>query len=257
MQLHYKRYGTGGHPLIILHGLLGSGGNWHTLASRAFSPHFDVYLVDQRNHGRSPHRDEMDYPAMARDAARFMDEHGLRSAYVMGHSMGGKTAMELALAEPERVGRLVVVDIAPRAYPPQHLDLLDALRSIDPGAHASRKAIDERLAERVSSAPIRQFLMKNLAYDPDEERYYWQSNLEAMYANYQRLSAEIEGGRVYNGPALFIRGGKSGYVTEADEPAMRTLFPQAEVVTLPEAGHWIHADSPGPFTGIVLDFLST
>ncbi len=253
MDLFCKEYGAG-PPLIILHGLLGASGNWHTLSSRVFGAHFHVFTVDQRNHGRSPHDDRLDYPAMAADLAGFMDGHGLASAHLMGHSMGGKTAMEFALTYPGRVEKLVVVDIAPKPYPGRHTEILDALQAVDPGAFRSRTDIDAALGQRIASYPIRQFLLKNLRPD-GQGRYAWQMNLDAIVRNHDRISAGPEAAGTFDGPALFVRGGASDYVTDADVPEIRRRFPAARVVTIPGAGHWVHAEAPQAFAQAVLGFL--
>lgn len=254
MELFYKEYGEG-HPLIILHGLLGASGNWHTLAGRAFAKHFHVFTVDQRNHGRSPHDPVHDYPAMADDLEAFMDRHGLATAHVMGHSMGGKTAMQFALTRPHRVDRLVVVDIAPKRYPPWQIHLFDALRNLDLNAFRSRAEIDAALARRVPSAAVRQFLLKNLRTER-HGGFSWIVNLEALYRNYERLSDDIPATGTFDGPTLFVRGGDSPYVTDEDLPRIRRRFPRAEVVTIPGAGHWVHADAPEAFARAVIDFLT-
>ena len=255
MKLHYKKYGSDGPPLLVLHGLLGSRGNWHTLSRTAFREVATVYALDQRNHGRSPHTDRIDYPTMAADVRSFLSRHALGAAALLGHSMGGKTAMQTALRYPERVDRLIVVDMAPRAYPPQHLDLLEALARIDPANYADREAIDDELAKDVPSWPIRQFLLKNLHYDGD--RYTWQMNLDALRSHYDDLIAAVDAGRrTYEGPTLFVRGGASDYVTDADREDIRTLFPNARIETIDEAGHWVHADAPEALAELVTDFLS-
>lgn len=253
MDLHYKKYGTDGPPLLVLHGLLGSRGNWHTLSRTAFQEVATVYAVDQRNHGRSPHTDRIDYPTMAADVRSFLSQHTLGAAALLGHSMGGKTAMQTALSYPERVERLVVVDMAPRAYPPQHLELLEALARIDPSEYDDRDAIDDALATDVSSWPIRQFLLKNLHYDGSE--YTWQMNLEAIRAHYDELTAALSAETTYDGPALFVRGGASDYVTDEDEGDIRSLFPRAQIETIAGAGHWVHADAPDALADVVTDFL--
>nr|QRD81034.1 lipolytic protein [uncultured bacterium] len=256
VELAYRSYGTDGPPLLILHGLLGSSDNWHTLASKAFAPHFRVFTLDLRGHGRSPHARPIDYPTMAADVLAFMDAHEIDRAHVLGHSMGGKVAMELALTAPERVDRLVVVDIAPRAYEPRHRVILDALQAIDPARYDSRRAIDEALAAHVPEAPIRQFLLKNLQYDPDTRRYTWQMDLEGLIRYYDRINEAIADGRQFTGPVLFVKGEHSDYITEADLPAIRRLFPAARLVTIPGAGHWVHADAPEAFAREVLAFLT-
>ncbi len=252
MELYYQDYGSG-PPLIILHGLLGAGGNWHTLSRTAFAPHFHVFAVDQRSHGRSPHAEPLSYAAMASDVRDFMDQRGLASAHVLGHSMGGKTAMQTALSYPEHVDRLVVVDMAPKAYPPHHTVLIDALRGLDLAQYDDRRVIDAALAEEIPSTSMRQFLLKNLAYD-GAGGYTWQMNLEAIHRHYDRIIEGLEEG-AFDGPALFVRGGASDYVADADLPQIRKYFPRAELKTIDGAGHWVHAERPEALAEAVLAFL--
>ena len=254
MHLAYNDYGSG-FPLIILHGLLGSSSNWHTLSSTVFSEHFHVFAVDQRNHGRSPHSDTFDYPSMVEDLVVFMDEHDLDRAHLLGHSMGGKTAMHFALAHPGRLDHLLVVDIAPKAYPPRHRYILDALEDLDPSAYEARQAIDAALAERVPDLVLRQFLLKNLAYDSESKTYAWQVNLSAIADQYDQINAAIENGRAFDGPTRFIRGGESDYIADDDLAHIRSLFPQADLVTIDGADHWVHSEKPEPFAEAVLTFL--
>lgn len=252
-KLFFQEYGEG-DPLIILHGLLGASGNWHTLSRNVFSERFHVLAVDQRNHGRSFHSDRFDYPAMAEDLWRFMDELEMGSAHLLGHSMGGKTAMYAALAFPERIDRLVIVDMVPKEYPPHHAPLIEALQRLDPAAYDRRSDIDDALAESISSYPVRQFLLKNLDYDG--EHYTWKMNLDAIAAHYDKINRGLDTDRTYEGPTLFIRGGTSDYIEDADLPRIRKNFPRAELVTIDRAGHWVHADAPEAFAEAVMDFLA-
>lgn len=254
MDLFYNRYGQTAPPLVILHGLLGANGNWHTLSRTAFQEVATVYAVDQRNHGRSPHTDRIDYPSMAADLRDFIDQHDLAPASLLGHSMGGKTAMQTALSYPTRVDRLIVVDMAPKAYPPRHTEILDALARIDPTEYSDRDAIDDALAEDVSSWAIRQFLLKNLDYDGDQ--YTWKMNLDAIRDHYDDITAPITADTTFEGPALFVRGGNSDYVENEDRDDIRMLFPKAELVTVEDAGHWVHAEAPEALAEIVTDFLA-
>ncbi|MFB6247355.1 MAG: alpha/beta fold hydrolase [Salinibacter sp.] len=254
MELFYNSYGQDGPPLIVLHGLLGANGNWHTLSRTVFSDVARVYAVDQRNHGRSPHTDEMDYPLMAADVREFINRHDLGTVHLLGHSMGGKTAMQTALTYPDVVDRLIVADMAPKAYPPHHEDLLEALAGIDPAIYERREDIDAALANDVPSRPIRQFLLKNLDYDG--QRYRWTMNLEALRAHYDALNAAPPAEGSFEGPTLFVRGGRSDYVSEADLPGIRDHFPNARLVTIDDAGHWVHADAPDAFADAVVDFLT-
>ena len=254
MKLFYNQYGDSGPPLIVLHGLLGANGNWHTLSRTAFQKVARVYAVDQRNHGRSPHADRIDYPTLAADLQTFIDRHDLVPAHLLGHSMGGKTAMQTALSYPDRVDRLIVVDMAPRAYPPEHTDLLEAVARIDPEDYESRDAIDNALAEDVPSWRIRQFVLKNLDYDG--ETYTWTMNLDAIQAHYDDITAVLPTNGTFEGPTLFIRGGKSEYILDADREEIRKRFPTAELVTIDGAGHWVHADAPEALAKVVVDFLT-
>ncbi len=254
VRLSYKKYGDG-DPLVILHGLLGSSGNWHTLARSVFCRYFTVYTIDQRNHGRSPHADRIDYPIMAADLLSFFEDHAIEKGRLIGHSMGGKTAMEFALSHPERVDRLLVVDIAPKEYPPSHQSIIEALRDVDLSGISSRADVDHVLADRIPAPPIRRFLLKNLSYSTTKNRYEWELNLDAIHESYSLLNAPIENGRTFEGPTLFVRGAESDYVVDADEKAIKKLFPKAEFKTIEKAGHWVHADQPEDFAEAAVDFL--
>lgn len=255
MDLFFRDYGSG-PPLLILHGLLGASGNWHTLSGKLFSQAFHVFTLDLRNHGRSPHSDVFDYPTMASDVEAFMDKHGLETAHVVGHSMGGKAAMYLATTAPDRLGRLVVVDIAPKAYPARHEHILTALQAVHPPDYDDRSAIDAALAEHIDARPIRQFLLKNLTLDSETKTYRWQMNLDALVRNYDRVNEPLPAPAVFDGPTLFVRGERSDYIRDEDRSRITQHFPQARLVTIPGAGHWVHADAPDAFGEAVMDFLS-
>ncbi len=252
MKLFAHTYGSG-RPLIILHGLFGSLDNWHSLSKR-FADHFRVYAVDQRNHGRSPHSDVFSYEVMADDLLEFFGENGLGEAFVLGHSMGGKTAMEFALGHPERVAKLVVVDIAPREYAPHHDVLFEALCSVDLTAYRTRREVDDALADRIPSVPVRMFLMKNLKRSEDGT-LSWKMNLPVLRARYDEVNRALRPGRVYSGPSLFIRAEASPYVAASDLSLILSLFPKAQMVDF-DTGHWVHAESPDPFYRTVTEFLA-
>lgn len=254
MQLAYKAYGAG-PPMIILHGLLGSADNWHTLSRTAFAPHFHVFAVDQRNHGRSPHSEVFDYPSMVSDLVDFMDTQGLTSAHLLGHSMGGKTVMHFALTHPERTESLIVADMAPKAYPPQHNALFGILRDFDLTRYNSLRDIDDALALQVPGFDVRQLLLKNLNRNA-ASGFSWKMNLDGIYRNYPHLIGPLDAHVTYIGPTLFIRGGTSPYVSDDDEDLILRYFPTAEVAVLDGAGHWLHADQPQAFADEVLSFLS-
>ena len=252
MQLHFKESGQG-RAVILLHGLLGSSDNWHPIASR-LAGSFHVFAVDQRNHGQSPHSDEMNYSLMAGDLNEFMAAHGLETATVIGHSMGGKTAMQFALQFPERVEKLIVADMAPRAYAPAHEKIFVALLALDLKSFATRQQIEDTLAPEIPDLVLRRFLLKNLGRD-SAGKFFWKIHLRGIAGNYRRLREPVSGAAPFTKPTLFVRGGKSNYINPEDEPLMRALFPSVEIRTMTEAGHWVHADQPEEFLRLVLNFL--
>lgn len=252
MQLNYQRYGQGA-PLIILHGLFGSLTNWNTLSKR-FGEYYEVFAVDQRNHGASPHSDQSSYPLMAEDLHTFMQEQHLTSVYLLGHSMGGKTAMQFTLTYPELVEKLIVVDIAPKAYPPHHDTIFDALCNLNLSEYISRAELDRVLAQKIDYAPTRQFLLTNVTRD-DTGRFTWRINLDGIYQTYDAIIGGIESTEHFDKPTLFVRGETSDYIQDGDRPAIDALFPQAQLVTIKRAGHWVHAEAPDAFFSTVLSFL--
>jgi len=252
-ELHYRTYGSG-LPLVILHGLFGSLNNWHSHAT-AFGEHFHVFSVDQRNHGSSPHAASMNYEVMADDLVQFIGTHHIAPVHLLGQSMGGKTAMQLALRHPRDVRKLIVVDIRPQGDPPRHERILDALWSVDFDNIRSREDADAALAPVIPDPAERQFLATNLKQQGDGS-YTWKMNLEAITRNYDALIGPLNAGGRFPGPALFVSGGRSDFLTEADHPAILELFPNAEFVRIPSAGHWVHADAPDEFRRVVLEFLA-
>ena len=252
MTLRYKTFGQG-PPLIILHGLFGTLDNWQTIAKKLANEH-TVFILDQRNHGRSPHNPVHDYPSMADDLRNFMEENWVHRASIMGHSMGGKTAMQFALEYPDMVDKLIVVDISPKAYMGNHHLIFEALLSLDLSKIKSRKDADGHLAKTISSPAIRLFLMKNLSRQKDGT-YVLKMNLDAIHRHYPDILAAIESEEVFDGPTLFVRGGISNHIEEGDRELIRRFFPQAEIKTIPGAGHWVHAEKPEELLGLVRDFL--
>ena len=252
MRLHFKASGQG-KPLVILHGLFGSLDNWLGVAPK-LAEHVHVFVVDLRNHGQSPHSAEMNYSLMAGDVAKFFDAHGLVEAVVMGHSLGGKVAMQFALTHPERVAKLIVSDMAPRAYEPSHAKLIAALQSLELSAFETRHQIEDALVKDIPSLAVRRFLLKNLGRDA-AGLLTWKINLSAIAENYPVLGEAIHSARPFPKPSLFIRGGKSDFIRAEDEPMIRQLFPQVDLQTIEGAAHWVHADQPEEFTSRVLKFL--
>lgn len=252
MELNFKTFGHG-PALIILHGLFGSLDNWVSHARR-LAQHFSVYIVDQRNHGKSPHDEQWDYGLMADDLRDFMDQHSLYTAHLLGHSMGGKTVMQFAADFPERILRLVVADMAPKAYEPHHTRILEALNGLDLHTLESRQQADELLTPEIPQASVRQFLLKSLGRK-GKNGYAWKFNLPVIYRDYWKVLANVNLMEPFSGPTLFVHGGKSDYLLEEDYEAIEAHFPAATFACIPEAGHWLHADAPEAFLRIVENFL--
>jgi pimeloyl-ACP methyl ester carboxylesterase len=252
MELNYKTIGEG-PPLLILHGLFGALDNWITLG-RSFGENYQTFLLDQRNHGKSPHTTTHGYPEMAEDLIGFMDQQDIAQAILIGHSMGGKTIMEAALRYPDRVSGLVIADMAPVQYESHHDSVFRALEAIDFTEIENRVQAERIMQLHLQEPGVIQFLLKNIDRSGDG-KYSWKMNLPVLKREYDRILEEIPGGRKYIGPTLALRGGKSPYVQEHHLPYFRELFPELELETISDAGHWVHAEAPGLFYEIVLNFL--
>ena len=252
MQLFRQSYGEG-PPLLIIHGLFGASGNWVTLARKVYAKHFRTITLDLRNHGRSPHSSDFSYDLMSEDVLTLMEEEGIEHAHILGHSMGGKLAMHLALEHPDVVDRLVVADIGPQNYPARHGALFDAMEALHPEHYSSREEIDVVLARDIPSPEVRQFLMKNLQRHGDGLQ--WGINLPAIREGYPEIIGPIESWDSFDGETLFVRGANSDYLVESDVTRIRALFPFADMVTIEGAGHWLHAEAPSEFADITLNFL--
>ncbi len=251
MKLNYKIVGTG-KPLVILHGLFGSADNWLSIA-RELDKEFTMYLVDQRNHGDSPHDDEWNYEVMVEDLKELLDDEGLDKAYLMGHSMGGKTVMNFALKYPERVEKLIVADIAPRYYPVHHESILEGLNSLDLKTINSRKEADDTLANYISEPGIRQFLLKSLGRDSDG--FAWKINLPVITKNIENVGEALPEGESFEGPTLFLAGANSNYIQQKDLPEILEFFPNYELEFVQNAGHWLHAEQPHAVVEEIRKFL--
>lgn len=251
MKLNYKKLGDG-EPIVILHGLFGMLDNWFTLGKK-FAENFTVYLIDLRNHGQSPHSDEWNYKVMSDDLLQFFDDHNIEKAKIIGHSMGGKTAMYFAGDHSERVNKLVVVDIAPRFYPIHHDTILKALLSINLKNLKSRNEADEVLSTYISDFGTKQFLLKNLARkENDNTKFEWKFNLPVIEKNIQEVGVETANGSTV--PTLFIRGENSDYVNPSDETEIKKQYPNSDIVSI-KSGHWVHAEKPEEFYSSVMKFL--
>ncbi|MCX6258817.1 MAG: alpha/beta fold hydrolase [Bacteroidia bacterium] len=265
MKLFHRKYGSG-PPLIIAHGLYGSSDNWVTVA-RLLSSYFSVWLIDQRNHGNSPHSSEHNYGLLKNDLLEFMDEQNISSAVLIGHSMGGKTVMYFAKDNPERVSALIVVDILPTSYPAgsinakEHQLIISSMMTLRLDMVSDRRDAEQKLMEYIRDRRTLRFLLKNLARSKDG-RFSWKINLNAISDNMPELLTGFDLGKfdamnnIMGFPVLFVRGSKSAYIPVESYPVIRRIFPFAEIVTISGAGHWLHAEQPDLFVKNLLYFLS-
>ena len=252
MKLHFKKFGSG-LPLIILHGVFGSSDNWKTLANQLKGT-FEVYLVDQRNHGLSPHSDDFNYQVMTHDLKELLDDEQVEKCILLGHSMGGKTAMNFAVKYPEKIIKLIIVDIAPKGYPPHHENILKGVHSLNLHEINTRKEADDLLSVTINNAGIRQFILKNLSRNP-KGLFYWKINWKAIEDNIQAIGAPLLSHAVFPGEVLFIRGAQSDYILNEDEPLLKKHFPDADLMTIQKAGHWVHAEQPAQLLALINQFI--
>lgn len=250
--LHSKVFGQG-KPLVILHGLFGMLDNWQGLAKQ-FGQFFETHILDQRNHGKSFHASAHNYELMCSDLLLYLDEKGIDKISLVGHSMGGKTAMLFACTYPERVDKLVVVDIAPKHYAPHHQEILEGLNAVEDARVSSRSEADKVLSGHFSQLGVRQFLLKNLYWKNDQELTF-RFNLQALAKEIHNVGEPLSEEAVFNGPTLFIDGEASDYITSVDVELIEKHFPDSEIVEIEKAGHWVHAEKPKPFFEEVSRFL--
>lgn len=242
-----------GQPLLILHGYFGMSDNWKTLGTK-FSENYQVHLIDQRNHGRSFWSDSFNYELMAQDIENYIKHHNLKEVILLGHSMGGKTAMLFSVTQPKKVVKLIVADIAPKYYQPHHNQILKALNSIDFKVHDTRKKIDEKLSLYIKEIGIRQFLLKN-AYWKEKEKLDFRFNLKSLTQNNSEVGKALPVASKYEKPTLFLKGEKSEYITEPDYPLIKKHFTNAKIITIKNAGHWLHAENSQQFYTETINFL--
>lgn len=251
MKLFHRELGEG-QPLVLLHGIFGSSDNWLTQA-RMLSAHFRTYAVDMRNHGHSPHDDVFDYPAMVADILEFIETHNIVDPVLIGHSMGGKAAMNFAVAHPQKLQKLVVVDIAPKAYSMAHYVILEGLQAVPIAEITSREEADAALARFVDEPDVRQFLLKNLQRKP-EGGFKWKLNLTAVADNIHKIGLDLQFPGKFEKPTLFVRGERSNYVKDEDFERIREVFPAAHIETM-DTGHWLPAEKPKEFVALVERWL--
>jgi esterase len=250
----YSRIEGSGFPMVLLHGLLGSSDNWRTVSKR-LGQSYKVYSVDLRNHGQSPHGGRMTYPVMADDLRELLERQEISEAHVVGHSLGGKAAMQFAISYPDRVKKLVVIDIAPKAYPPSQRSILAALDQLELQSFKSFGEIDAALAPAIPELAVRQFLMKNIARVPNSG-FRWRIDIASIGKSYDHLTKAIIPARRYDKPACFVRGGRSDYIQDTDLPSIRAIFPRAELATIAGAGHWLHAEATDEFLRVLIAFVT-
>lgn len=255
MKLHHKITGDG-PPVLILHGLFGMLDNWRSIA-RMLETNYQCILVDLRNHGRSPHHEEMNFQVMAADIKELMDDLDIDEAIIIGHSMGGKVAMQLALEHTDRVGKLIVIDIATKEYPPHHDDVIMAIETVVPSEIKERSEAEQILRRYLGQdeATI-QFLMKNLNRMP-EGGFEWKANMPVIIDHYEVILERIHSDIPFDKPVLFIRGALSGSLKDEDWTEIKRLFPQAQLITIPNAGHWVHADQPEALINALRTFMGS
>jgi pimeloyl-ACP methyl ester carboxylesterase len=257
MELFYRKFGNEGvQAVIILHGLFGISDNWVSYGKHLAEEGYEVFIPDQRNHGRSEHSDDFNYLALTNDLFDFIDAEEIENPILIGHSMGGKVAMRFAVSYPEWVKKLVIVDIAPREYGPRqhHLSIIKTMLEVDLSKMRSRTDVSSYLKKGIADERIRQFILKNL-YRKNKKEFEWRLNLEAISDNLEKMFDSIQENKAYKGPVLFIKGGNSDYILSADYKDIYTFFPYAEIVTIEGATHWVHADEPDEFQQLTYQFL--
>jgi pimeloyl-ACP methyl ester carboxylesterase len=252
MKLFFRELGQG-DPIIILHGLFGSSDNWLTQA-KLFADKYKVFSVDQRNHGQSPHSDDFDYPSMVSDLEEFITDHQINNPIILGHSMGGKAAMNFALAHPDKIEKLIVVDISPKAYDLQHYAIVKGLKAIPITTIASRNEADEILANHVPEPGVRQFLLKNLQRN-STGGFSWKINLPVISEKLANIGIDLQFPGQFTKPTLFVRGLKSSYISDSDWKRIIEIFPAAELETL-DTGHWVQAEEPQEFAELIMKWLT-
>lgn len=254
MKLHARKMGQKGPVLVVLHGLFGMSDNWQSLGKQ-WSRDFQVHLLDLRNHGRSPHHPDISYEAMSEDLVEYFVQEELRELNLLGHSMGGKVAMLTAALHPEYLSRLIVADIGPRAYPPHHQFILDALAALPLDELRSRADAEAKFAPELPEG-VRLFLLKNL-YWRERDRLDWRFNRPALSEQIEKVGAALPVQAYVDLPTLFIRGSASDYISDADWPAILQQFPRAELESIAGAGHWLHAEKPAAFDRVLRSFLGS
>lgn len=252
--LHSKILGEG-NPMLVLHGFLGMSDNWKSLGSQYAKNGLEAHLIDQRNHGKSFHSKDFDYTILSEDIKNYMSEHDIPEAVVLGHSMGGKTAMHLACAYPELVKKLIVADIGPKEYPAHHQHIIHALNGLQLNEINSRGEADAELSKKITDYGTRQFLLKNL-YWIEKGKLGFRMNLPVLSTKMEEIGKSIDPEAIFNGPTLFLKGNRSEYILQTDIPKIKKHFPLASIKTIENAGHWLHAENPQQFFKKTIAFIN-
>ncbi len=255
--LHSKIYGEDktGTPLLVFHGLFGMLDNWGSFGKKV-GEEAPCHILDLRNHGKSFHSEEMTHQVLAEDILNYMNVHGIDKVNLLGHSLGGKAVMTFAISFPEKVEKLIVADISPKAYPPHHQGIIKALQSVDFKTITSRQEVEEVLSQYISEKSVIQFLTKNL-YWTEDKKLNWRFNLKTLAEKYNDFVANAIKFGKFEGQTLFIAGEKSNYILPQDEFLMRQQFPNYQLITISNAGHWVQAENPKDFNEAVKNFLKS
>lgn len=253
-QMLYSKIEGTGKPLLILHGFLGMSDNWKTLGAQFASDGFQVHMLDLRNHGRSLQSDQFNYEIMAQDVFDYCQANNLEKINIIGHSMGGKTAMLLATTYPELIDKLIVADIGPKFYPQHHQPILEGLNAVDFANKPSRSDVEATLSEYITDFGTRQFLLKSL-YWQEPGQLAFRFNLSVFNEKMDEIGVALPENAIFNKPTLFIRGGNSNYILDSDFENIKQHFPDSKIETIPNAGHWLHAENPKMFHELVISFL--
>jgi pimeloyl-ACP methyl ester carboxylesterase len=254
MQLLHSTILGKGQPFLILHGYFGMSDNWKTLGNQ-FSENYEVHLIDQRNHGRSFHSDEFDYELLAEDLYAYIQHYKLEKVLLLGHSMGGKVAMLFAVTYPELVDKLIIADISPKYYEPHHQPILAALNSVNFSLHNTRSKVEEVLRIYMKDEGVLQFMLKNV-FRKNKQTLAFRFNLHSLTVNNSEVGEALPSFTHFDGPTLFLKGENSNYITSEEIPLINAHFANAKIVTVKNAGHWLHAENPTQFYSEVISFLN-
>lgn len=254
MKLHTQILGEG-QNIVILHGFLGMGDNWKSISKHLAKGDYQIHLPDARNHGKSPHSEDFTYELMVDDLKTYFEDHQLKDVILIGHSMGGKTAMQFASKHPDFVKSLIVVDISPKLYHPHHDDILSCLKTLKDSRLDSRSEAEDILKEKIKDQGVRLFLLKNLKRESDNTLSL-KPNVDVFISNRYEIGRALPEHFRFDGPTLFIKGENSSYIRSKDIKLIQEHFPEAKIKSVSKAGHWLHAENPKEFLDIIYNFES-